>query len=289
MPRREDTLPYGQVSVEVVVPVYNEEKALPESISALCDYLTAYFPYQWSVVIADNASSDTTPIVARELAARYPRVSVLRLEEKGRGRALKAAWSASGADIVAYMDVDLSTNLWSFLPLVAPLATGHSDVAIGSRLLKGATVTRQWRRELISRCYNLLIKALFRNRFSDAQCGFKALKRSAALELLPHVEDDEWFFDTELLLLAEQRGYRISEVPVDWIEDLDTRVDVASTALEDVKGLLRVRVERLRCWLHEHQKTPSGQEELVNRSRRRPFWRAWVSLCIAHSGIRLVK
>ncbi|MBA3473734.1 MAG: glycosyltransferase family 2 protein [Rubrobacter sp.] len=246
MPRRDDTLPYRQVSVEVVVPVYNEERALPESIRALCAYLETYFPYRWSVIIADNASTDATLSVAEGLASIYPQVSVLHLEEKGRGRALKAAWSASEADIVAYMDVDLSTNLWSFLPLVAPLATGHSDVAIGSRLLRGAMVTRQWKRELISRCYNLLIKTLFNNRFSDAQCGFKAVKRGVAQELLPQIEDSEWFFDTELLLLAEERSYRISEVPVDWIEDLDSRVDVASTALEDVKGLLRVRVQRLR-------------------------------------------
>ncbi len=246
MPRRDDTLPYRQVSVEVVVPVYNEESALPESIPDLCAYLETYFPYRWSVVIADNASTDATLSVAEGLAAANPRVSVLHLEEKGRGRALTAAWLASEADVVAYMDVDLSTNLWSFLPLVAPLATGHSDLAIGSRLLRGAMVTRQWKRELISRCYNLLIKSLFGNRFSDAQCGFKAIKRGVAQELLPQIEDGEWFFDTELLLLAEERGYRVSEVPVDWIEDLDSGVDVASTALEDVKGLLRVRAQRLR-------------------------------------------
>ena len=246
MPQRNGTLPYRQVSVEVVVPVYNEEAALPESIPALCAYLETYFPYRWSVVIADNASTEATLAVAEGLAHAYPRVSVLHLENKGRGRALKAAWLASEADVVAYMDVDLSTNLWSFLPLIAPLATGHSDVAIGSRLLRGAMVTRQWKRELISRCYNLLIKAMFGNGFSDAQCGFKAIKHSVAQELLPQVDDGEWFFDTELLLLAEEQGYRISEVPVDWIEDLDSRVDIASTALEDVKGLVRVRKQRLR-------------------------------------------
>jgi hypothetical protein len=180
------------------------------------------------------------------LASRHQHVSVLRLEEKGRGRALKAAWLASEAEVVAYMDVDLSTNLWSFLPLVAPLATGHSDVAIGSRLLKGAHVTRRWKRELIPRCYNLLLKLLFANDFSDAQCGFKAMKGSVAKELVGQVKDNEWFFDTEFLLLAEERGYRISEVPVDWIEDLDSRVEVFSTALEDVKGLLRIRAQRLR-------------------------------------------
>ena len=264
IPQRNDTLPYLQESVEVVVPVYNEQEALPKSIPALCAYLETYFPYRWSVVIADNASTDATLAVAEGLAFAYPGVSILHLEEKGRGRALKAAWLASEADIVAYMDVDLSTNLWSFLPLVAPLATGHSDVAIGSRLLKGATVTRQWKREVISRCYNLLIKGMFRNRFSDAQCGFKAIKRSVARELLTCIEDGEWFFDTELLLLAEERGYRISEVPVDWVEDLDSRVDVTSTALQDVKGLLRVRAERLRRWL-------SGRRSVDVARRDRAF------------------
>jgi glycosyltransferase involved in cell wall biosynthesis len=248
MSPRNGTLPYQQESVEVVVPVYNEQEALPKSIPALCAYLETYFPYRWSVVIADNASTDATLSVAEGLASAYPGVSVLHLEEKGRGRALKTAWLASEADVVAYMDVDLSTNLWSFLPLVAPLATGHSDLAIGSRLLRGAMVTRQWKRELISRCYNLSIKVAFGNGFSDAQCGFKAIKRSVAQELLPWVKDNEWFFDTELLLLAEERGYRISEVPVDWVEDLDSRVDITSTALKDVKGLLRVRTERLRRW-----------------------------------------
>ena len=246
MPRLYNVLPFRQVAVEVVIPVYNEEVALPESMPVLCDYLETYFPYRWSVVIVDNASTDATLSVAEECASAYPGVSVLHLDEKGRGRALKAAWSASEADVVAYMDVDLSTNLWSFLPMVAPLATGHSDVAIGSRLLRGAMVTRQWKRELISRCYNLLIKTLFGNRFSDAQCGFKAIKRGVAQELLPQVEDGEWFFDTELLWLAEERGLRISKVPVDWIEDLDTRVDIGSTALKDVKGLLRVQAQRLR-------------------------------------------
>lgn len=256
--RRSSALPYRQVFVEVVVPVYNEEDVLPRSIGTLCGYLETYFPYRWSVVIADNASTDETLAVAEGLAATHPRVSVLHLKEKGRGRALKAAWLASRADIVAYMDVDLSTNLWSFLPLVAPLASGHSDLAIGSRLLKGATVTRQWKREAISRCYNMLVKLLFANGFTDAQCGFKALKGSVAKALLPQVKNDEWFFDTELLLLAEARGLRISEVPVDWIEDLDSRVKIASTAVEDVKGLLRMRTERLRSPLSKQgsQNTP---------------------------------
>lgn len=254
-PRQEDTLPYRQVKVEIVVPVYNEEATLPHSIPTLCNYLENYFPYRWSVVIADNASTDRTLAVAQELTAAYPYVSVLHLDQKGKGRALKASWLASQADIVAYMDVDLSTNLSSFLPLVAPLATGHSDLAIGSRLLKGAMVTRKWKREVISRCYNLLVKAMFRNRFSDSSCGFKAIKGSVARSLLLQVEDDKWFFDTELLLLAEKRGLRIYEVPVDWIEDLDSRVEIIPTAVEDVKGLLRMRRRHEPRQLSEHDRT----------------------------------
>ena len=245
-PRRIEALPFTQVRVDIVIPVYNEEAALPKSVATLCDYLSTYLPYDWRVIIANNASTDNTLAIAQGLAAENPRVSVLHLDRKGRGRALKAAWLASDADVVSYMDVDLSTNLQSFLPLVAPLATGHSEVAIGSRLLKGAVVTRQWKRELISRCYNLLIKLIFRNKFSDAQCGFKAVKRSVARQLLPEVENNEWFFDTELLLLAEEHKMRIYEVPVDWIEDLDSRVKIVSTAAEDIKGLLRVRARRLR-------------------------------------------
>jgi glycosyltransferase involved in cell wall biosynthesis len=244
--RRRDALPFGQVTVDIVIPVYNEEVALPKGVATLCDYLSTYFPYNWQVIIANNASTDRTLEVAQELAAANPHVSVLHLDKKGRGRALRTAWLASEADVVSYMDVDLSTNLQSFLPLVAPLATGHSDVAIGSRLLKGAVVTRQWKREIISRCYNMLIKVIFRNRFSDAQCGFKAVKSSVARQLLPQLENNEWFFDTELLLLAEEAGLRVYEVPVDWIEDLDSRVKIVSTATEDIKGLLRVRARRLR-------------------------------------------
>ncbi|MFN8538180.1 MAG: dolichyl-phosphate beta-glucosyltransferase [Thermomicrobiales bacterium] len=245
-PRRLEALPFSQVRVDIIIPVYNEEVALPKSIATLCEYLGTYFPYDWRVIIANNASTDHTLEIAKGLSEANPRVKVLHLDRKGRGRALKAAWLASEADVVSYMDVDLSTNLQSFLPLVAPIATGHSEVAIGSRLLKGAVVTRQWKREVISRCYNMMIKAIFRNKFSDAQCGFKAVKRSVAQQLIPEIENNEWFFDTELLLLAEERGMRIYEVPVDWIEDLDSRVKIVSTATEDIKGLLRVRARQLR-------------------------------------------
>jgi glycosyltransferase involved in cell wall biosynthesis len=231
----------ADVLVEVVVPVRDEERALASNIEHLVRYLREQFPFRWRVLIADNASSDATPRIAAELAAREPEVRVLRLERPGRGLALKTAWLASEADVVSYMDVDLSTNLASFLPLVAPLVSGHSELAIGTRLAHNAHVRRQLRREILSRGYNRIVRSAFRVGFSDAQCGFKALRGDVARRLLPHVEDESWFFDTELLLLAERNGLRIHEVPVDWIEDLDSRVELLPTIAGDLRGLWRVR------------------------------------------------
>jgi glycosyltransferase involved in cell wall biosynthesis len=227
--------------VEVVIPVHNEEKVLEPNVRLLLNYLNGEFPFRYRVVIADNASTDATGSVAGEIARRVADVHVLRLDRKGRGLALKAAWSASDADVVSYMDVDLSTNLESFLPLVAPLMSGHSAVAIGTRLAHHAHVRRRLGRELLSRGYNRIVHTMFRVGFSDAQCGFKALRADTASRLLPLVEDEGWFFDTELLLLAERNGMRIHEVPVDWIEDLDSRVDLVPTIAGDLSGLWRVR------------------------------------------------
>ncbi|MQA97861.1 MAG: LLM class flavin-dependent oxidoreductase [Streptosporangiales bacterium] len=226
--------------VEIVVPVYNEQRALPECIDRLHGYLTGRFPFPFRIVIADNASTDGTLAVACALAEAYRGVHVMHLDRKGRGLALKAAWGASTADIVAYMDVDLSTDLDALLPLVAPLASGHSELAIGSRPGLGSAVTRGRKREIISRCYNLLLRLFLRAGFSDAQCGFKAGRREVVHRLIEYVEDDKWFFDTELLLLAEKSGMRIHEVPVDWIDDPDSRVDVVRTAIDDLKGMARV-------------------------------------------------
>ncbi|MBR9978538.1 MAG: glycosyltransferase [Bacteroidetes bacterium] len=226
----------------VTIPVYNEEKALPVSIPTLHTFLGEHLhEYDWAIEVADNASVDRTPEVARALAGEFERVRYLRLEQKGRGRALKKSWTESDADIVSYMDVDLSTNLESFPPMVHALAHEGYDIGTGSRLMKGANTERSIKREIISRSYNLMVKAMFFTRFSDAQCGFKAVTREVVDVLIPHVEDNVWFFDSELLIIGEKSGYRIFDVPVKWIEDLDTRVKIVSTAIEDIKGLLRVR------------------------------------------------
>lgn len=232
------------MDVEVVVPVYNEAAQLAERITALRTFLDESFPFRTLVTVVDNASTDDTDQVARQLAASLRGVASMHLPRKGRGYALRAAWSTSDAPVVAYMDVDLSTSLSALLPLVAPLLSGHRDVTIGSRLAPGAEVVRGPKRELISRTYNLLLKLTLRGRFSDAQCGFKALRRDAAQKLLPLVEDNEWFFDTELLVTAERLGLRIGEVPVDWVDDLDSRVHIASTARDDLLGVWRMLVRR---------------------------------------------
>ena len=225
--------------LDVVIPVYNEEVQLAASVERVLEHL-ARMPWSHRITIADNASTDQTAMIARRLSHAHPQVSVVHLAEKGRGRALRRVWSESTSDVLVYMDVDLSTDLAALLPLVAPLVSGHSDLAIGSRLARASRVQRGLRREVISRSYNLLLRNTLRARFTDAQCGFKAIRRDAARELLPLVEDNTWFFDTELLVVAERSGLRIHEVPVDWVDDPDSTVDVVRTALDDLRGMARL-------------------------------------------------
>lgn len=226
--------------VDIVVPVYNEQAGLEGSIRRLHRYVTEALPYAARITIADNASVDDTPRIAVQLAAELDNVRVVRLEQKGRGRALHTVWSASNTPVLAYMDVDLSTDLAALEPLLAPLVSGHSDLAIGTRLARGARVVRGAKREVISRCYNMILRSTLAAKFSDAQCGFKAIRGDIAARLLPHVVDTGWFFDTELLILAERSGLRIHEVPVDWVDDPDSRVDIVATATADLKGIARL-------------------------------------------------
>ena len=237
--------PVATATVDVVIPVHNEERSLPGCLEVLRDHLRAHFPFDWSITVVDNASTDGTLRVATELAESIDGVRVLHLDRKGRGLALRTAWNYSDADVVVYMDVDLSTGLDALLPLVAPLVNGHSDLAIGSRLAPGSRTVRGCKRELISRCYNRMIRWTHGARFSDAQCGFKAARTDVIRPLLARVRDDSWFFDTELLLLAEYNGLRVHEVPVDWVEDVDTRVNVVRTARDDIAGLVRVARAKL--------------------------------------------
>lgn len=227
--------------VNVTIPVYNEEAQLPSTIHTLASFLKARLRFDYEIIIANNASTDKTLEIAQRLARSYAKLSVVHLPQKGRGRAIKKVWSESSAEIMSYMDVDLSTELEAFPKLIEPLAGGQFDLAIGSRLQKESRMKRGWRRDFISKSYNWLVRRMFSTRFSDAQCGFKAISRKAGAELLPRVQDNAWFFDTELLILAEKSGYRIFDLAVTWVDDPDSRVKIIPTALADLKGLLRVR------------------------------------------------
>ena len=227
-------------TIDIVLPVYNEERALPRSVLILTEFLRSNLSNPWQIIIADNASTDQTKSVSEALCAKYPGVNYRYLPQKGRGRALRTAWLDSNADIVSYMDVDLSTDLSHFIQLVRSLESGF-DIAVGSRLSKGSRVQRGIRREFISRAYNLMIRSMFFTGFPDAQCGFKALTKEAARAIVPKVKNNNWFFDTELLLIAAKGRYRIDSIPVKWDDDPASTVNVVGTASEDIKGLLRLR------------------------------------------------
>jgi glycosyltransferase involved in cell wall biosynthesis len=228
--------------VDVVIPVYNEERDLERSVMTLRSFLLENGSrWDWRIVVADNASIDRTLSIAQALSERWSgQVAVVHLDQKGRGRALRRAWTEGGADVGCYMDVDLSTDLRFLPPLLEALTSGY-DVAFGSRLAPGAQVKRGLKRELISRCYNAVIRLFFWHRFWDAQCGFKGVTRRVVEEVLPQVQDQAWFFDTELLLIAEKNRYRLKEIPVAWVDDPDSRVRIVKTAWEDLKGLWRLR------------------------------------------------
>jgi glycosyltransferase involved in cell wall biosynthesis len=251
MPRR--------LAVDIVVPVYNEEEAIEPCVDRLRGFLQEEFAHDWRIVIANNGSTDRTLEIAQRLAAGDSRIHVANLNRKGRGLALRTTWGESTADVVSYMDVDLSTNLRYFPLLVEGLRCGY-DIAVGSRLMQASIVARRFKREILSRGFNLLIRLLFWTRFSDAQCGFKAMRREAADLLIPHVQNNRWFFDAELLILAEKNGFRIFEAPVEWMEDLDSRVNLTSTAVEDLRGLARMRSRKLRLSLARREGGPMQME-----------------------------
>ena len=231
----------AKLIVDVVIPVLNEAHVLQRSVETVLQFLHSRSQYLWRIVIVDNGSTDGTDNVAKQLTAVHPEVQFIHLHQKGRGRALRQAWLQSKADIVCYMDVDLSTHLDHIPELIGAIANDGYDIAIGSRLMRESQTTRSFKREIISRLYNILVKAVLATHFSDAQCGFKALSRNAVAAIVPQVADQAWFFDTELLVLAEKHGYRIKDVPVLWVEDDDSRVKIFRTGWEDIKGVVRLR------------------------------------------------
>jgi glycosyltransferase involved in cell wall biosynthesis len=231
-------------SVDITIPVLNEQRALVSTLSTLASYLSEECPYDWTITVVDNGSTDRTWSLAETFAATNSNARAIRLDRRGRGGALKAAWSTSSADVVAYMDVDLSTGLESLRALLDPIVQGETDISIGSRLAPGADIERSVQREVVSRIYNVIARGFLRYDIRDAQCGFKAVRTSVARDLIPRIVDDDWFFDTELLTLAWRDGLRINEIPVRWIEDDDSRVRIVTTALDDLRGIWRLSREK---------------------------------------------
>ncbi len=233
-----------KTTVDIVVPVYNEEKILEKSISTLYNFLEKNFKHNWNIIIADNASIDRTLEIANSLSKKYRKVKVLHLNQKGRGRALRIAWTKSDAGIVSYMDVDLSTDLSFFPVMIDSLLQGY-DVATGSRLMDGAEIKRSFKRELLSRGYNVLVRLVLGVNYKDSQCGFKAVKREIINDVVPEVRDNAWFFDSELLFRSHMKGYKVKEIPVKWIEDEDSRVKIVSTVTNYLKSIAILRLEYL--------------------------------------------
>jgi glycosyltransferase involved in cell wall biosynthesis len=254
-----------RLSVDITIPVLNEERALEGSLNTLASYLSAECPYDWSLTIADNGSTDRTWAIAESYASGNVSARAIQLERPGRGGAVKEAWFTSGADVVAYMDVDLSTGLESLRDLLDPIVRGEADISIGSRLVPGARVERSVRREVTSRIFNGIARGSLRYGVRDAHCGFKAARASVARDLIPRIEDDGWFFDVELLTLARRDGLRINEIPVRWVEDDDSRVRIVKTALADLRGiwrLLRAKGDSTR----QSRSGPSSQETAASHA-----------------------
>jgi len=231
--------------IEIVIPIYNEEKELAANIKKLHVFLSKKLSnYKWHITIADNASTDGSLSIAKKLATKLSHVGYIHLSQKGRGRAVKKAWKESPADILVYMDVDLSTDLSSLPRLIDALREKY-DIGIGSRLLPGSKVIgRPLKREILSRIYNILIKIFFQVHFSDAQCGFKGVSKKVVKQLLPYIEDNAWFFDSELLIIGEKSGCKIFEEPVLWVDNPGSTVRVLKTVYGDLAGLWRLYWQR---------------------------------------------
>lgn len=267
------------ILIDIVIPVYNEEDQLEENIKKLNNFLIKNFKYNYKITIADNASTDNTLNIAKKLSKKYAHIGFITLDKKGRGIALRKAWNDSKADIVSYMDVDISTNLEAFLPMIDALVIDGYDVAVGSRLIEGSKIQRSLKREILSRFYNLLLRYFLGIKFKDAQCGFKSITKKVVDEIIPQVKDNEWFFDSELLFKAEREGLRIKEIPVIWIEDRNSKVKLFKTVLNYLGSILRLRFEFLKDIFHDVLKNPilnnfvrnvvaTGQITIKNRIKR---------------------
>jgi len=231
------------IKIDIVIPAYNEEQILEKNVDKLISFLKDNFGYKnYKVIIVDNGSTDNTFAISQKLEKRYSKVTCLHLNQKGRGNALKKVWLESEADVVSYMDADLSTDLEAIPELVNSIIIDGYDIAVGSRLLPTSRVKRSLLRKSLSYIYNILIKNIFGfKELSDAQCGFKALNKKVIKNVLPEVKNQNWFFDTELLILAQKNGFKIKYIPINWKDRPKTRVKIMDTIFEDIAGIWNLK------------------------------------------------
>jgi len=228
--------------INITIPVYNEEKRMGDNVLKLYHYIKSSLKYPFEIIIADNGSTDNTPAIAKQLSYKYPEIKLLHIEQKGKGIAINTSWSRSKADILSFMDVDLSADLKHFQQLIDAILKDGYDITIGSRLITHKKVKRSLKREIISRCYSFLLKLAFFVKFHDAPCGFKAIKKEAADRLLPLINDAGWFFDSKLLIIGEKLGFKIKEIPIEWIDDPGSKVNIPGTAYEYLKAIFLLKI-----------------------------------------------
>jgi len=234
------------MDLTIVLPIYNEEKMIGSAIERVIDYMQKHLAsYQWQLVIADNASTDRTMEIVKDKADRYPQLKYFHLPQAGKGGAIKQAWLRYPARINIFMDADLSTNLRHLPELIRPLEEKKCDLVIGSRLQRESKTKRTLFRSLLSRIYNLLFKILFRIKITDAQCGFKAVSRQVVETIIPRLKDNQWFFDSELIISTYQHGLTVKEIPVSWKEGERPTTVKASTGWELLKKLILFRLNKL--------------------------------------------
>ncbi len=238
------------ILVNITFPVLNEERILKEDVMKFYNFLKkSKFPYRFEITICDNGSIDDTKKVGEKLEKKVKEINYLRLSRKGRNFALKSSWTKSKASVVSYMDIDLATDLRFFLPMINMIIKDNCDLVVGNRLgLKSKVIDRNFKREFLSRNYNLLLRMFFFHKIRDHQCGFKAIKRNSFLKLnkeIPDIKEEIWFLDTELIIRAIKNKMKVEEIDVIWKDDPDSKVKVVKAVLEDLKGIVRLRKEFL--------------------------------------------
>ena len=229
--------------INIIIPLYNEGKIIAKTIETLIHFLAqSGFPYEYVITLANNASTDNSLMVCEELTRKFRQVRILDLTGKGKGRAIRAAWTTAEAEILTFMDADLSSDLSFFRSLIDAVVVEGYDLATGNRLGKNSKIiNRRFLRSVASRLYNIFIRVLFKTSISDHQCGFKAMSKQAFFSVAPLLEDNAWFFDTELIVMARQQGLKIKPIDIMWSDNTDSKVTLGRTSYEMFRAAWKLK------------------------------------------------